>query len=154
VQLRLPREVADQLVDALERAGRREIGGILMAEHVSENVFRVKSLTIQRIGGTFATFMRAAKSIIRPLLEFFRETNHNYTRFNYIGEWHSHPSFAPRPSVKDHRTMLDMIEDPHLGALFVVLMIVKLNSEREFEGTVTAYQPGGIILLGDLVVKE
>ena len=125
-----------------------------MAEHVSENVFRVKSLTIQRIGGTFATFMRAAKSIIRPLIEFFRETNHNYTRFNYVGEWHSHPSFAPMPSVKDHRTMLEIIEDPHLGALFVVLMIVKLNSAREIEGTVTAYKPGGIILKGELIFED
>jgi [CysO sulfur-carrier protein]-S-L-cysteine hydrolase len=153
VQLLLPREVAGQLVDALERAGRREIGGILMAEHVSENIFRVKSLTIQRLGGTFATFLRAAKSIITPLLEFFHETNHNYTRFNYVGEWHSHPSFAPIPSVKDHRTMLEIIEDRHLGALFVVLMIAKLNSARELEGTVTAYKPGGIIFQADLVLE-
>ena len=153
MQLVLPHDLTQQLVDALGKAGRREIGGILMAEHVSENIFRVRSLTIQRRGGTFATFIRAARAIIGPLLEFFRATDHNYTRFNYIGEWHSHPSFAPVPSFQDHRTMNEIIEDRQLGALFVVLLIAKLNSARALESTVTVYKPDKLMFQGTIVFE-
>lgn len=46
MQLNLPREIRLQLETALRDAGRREIGGILMAEHIAENAFCVRSLTI------------------------------------------------------------------------------------------------------------
>lgn len=154
MQLLVPREVARQLVEALWSAGRREIGGILMAEHIAENTFRVRSLTIQRRGGSVSSFIRIVQAIIEPLRRFFRTTGHNYTRFNYIGEWHSHPSFVPLPSPKDHQTMHEIIEDPEVGALFVVLMIVKVTSERDLEGTVSVYQPGGIRFQGALVIEE
>lgn len=154
MELLLPLEVTERLVDALTKAGQREIGGILMAEHVAENIFRVRDLTIQRRGGSFATFMRAVQLVIGPLREFFRVTNHQYTRFNYIGEWHSHPSFAPVPSSTDHNTMYSIIESPEVGALFVILVIVKLNPARELEGSVTVYQPGGRRSRGELVMEE
>jgi hypothetical protein len=37
--------------------------------------------------------------------------------------------------------MHDMIADPKLGAHFVVLMIVKLDGTKQFQGSVTVYQP-------------
>jgi [CysO sulfur-carrier protein]-S-L-cysteine hydrolase len=153
VNLLLPLELQGRLVDALGKAGRREIGGILMAEHVAENVFRVMDLTIQRRGGSFATFVRAIQSVLGPLREFFRATHHDYARFNYIGEWHSHPSFAPVPSTTDHSTMHSIIENPDVGAFFVVLMIVKLGDTRGLEGGVTVYQPGGRRFQGHLVME-
>ena len=63
-----------------------------MGEHVGVDTFRVKDLTIQRKGGTFATFIRFIEEIIGPLRDFFSSTRHDYTRFNYLGEWHSHHS--------------------------------------------------------------
>jgi len=154
VKLLLPLEVTGRLVDALTKASPREIGGILMAEHIANNDFRVRDVTIQRRGGSFATFIRAVQSVLGPLREFFRVTNYNYTRFNYIGEWHSHPSFAPVPSSTDHNTMHSIIENPEVGAFFVVLVIVKLNAARELEGSVTVYQPGGRRFRGELVMEE
>jgi Prokaryotic homologs of the JAB domain len=64
---------------------------------------------------------------IRLKGEALRDEHHNFKRFNYLGEWHSHPSFLPEPSATDHKSMREMIEDPKLGANFVVLMVVKLN---------------------------
>jgi len=154
VKLLLPHDIAVRLISALQKAKQREIGGILMGEHLAENVFRVRKLTIQRRGGSFATFVRAVQSIIGPLQEFFRATNHNYTRFNYIGEWHSHPSFAPVPSVTDHSTMHSIVENPGVGAFFVVLVIVKLSSNQDLEGSLTIYQPGERRYCGQLAVEE
>jgi integrative and conjugative element protein (TIGR02256 family) len=153
MQLILPREIRQQLETALKEAGQREIGGILMAEHVGENTFRVQSLTIQRRGGSIATFLRIVEAFLVPLRKFFRQTDYNYTRFNYIGEWHSHPSFVPEPSKTDHQTMLSIINDPQVGAYFVVLLIVKLDEDEIFVGTVTVYQPNMREFKGKLVLE-
>ena len=76
-----------------------------MGEHVGPDVFRVQDITIEVSGGTFAAFMRLVADVLGPLRAFFDRTQHNYTKFNYLGEWHSHHSFALSPSGRDHRTM-------------------------------------------------
>ena len=153
MQLILPREIRQQLETVLREAGRREIGGILMAEHIAENAFCVRSLTVQRRGGSFAAFVRAVEAILGPLKNFFRQTDYNYTKFNYVGEWHSHPSFVPAPSRTDHQTMLSIINDPQVGAFFVVLLIVKLNENGGLVGTVTVYQPDAPAFRGKLILE-
>lgn len=127
MKLRLPPDMVHKISGALQDAGTREIGGILMGEHIGADIFRVRNITIQRHSGSFASFVRAIQDFVAPLRHFFRTTNHDYTRFNYLGEWHSHPSFEPVPSVTDRQTMHDLIQDDNVGANFVVLMIVKLG---------------------------
>lgn len=151
MRLLVPPEIAKQLTDALKQAGRREIGGILMGEHVGMDTFLVKELTVQRKRGTFASFIRIVEEIIAPLRTFFENTKHNYTRFNYLGEWHSHHSFSLSPSRQDHEAMNSIVSDPDLGARFIVLLLIKLNESGHLESTVTVYQPnnapfGGIVL--------
>ena len=141
MQLLIPPEISTQLVDALLQVGKREIGGILMGEHVGPDTFRVKVITIQRKGGTFAAFVRIVSEILAPLRAYFDSTKHDYTRFNYMGEWHSHHSFTLSPSGTDHNTMLEMVDDSQLGARFVVLLLVKLNSNGQLESNITVYQP-------------
>jgi hypothetical protein len=149
--LLLPRDVVRRLIQALNSAGSREIGGVLMGEHVADDVFRVRDLTIQKTGGGLATFLRSLVYVINPLYQFFRSTNNDFTRFNYLGEWHSHPSFTPDPSPRDHKTMRDIVEDPEVGAYFVVLLVVKLFRAGELDGSVTVYRPGLGEFKGNLV---
>jgi len=137
----VPRDVSKRLESALRSAGRREVGGVLMGEHVSEGVFRVKDLTVQR-RGTLASFVREVGVALTPLRRFFRETGHDYVRFNYLGEWHSHPSFTPEPSHRDSESMWRIVDDPAVGANFAVLLIVRLGSKGKLEGSVMAYLPG------------
>src|SRR5437879_6060944 len=141
MQLLVPPEIASKLVEALTQAGRREIGGILMGEHVGLDVFRVKELTIQRKGGTFAAFVRIVAEILAPLRAFFDATKHDYARFNYLGEWHSHHSFELSPSGRDHMAMYEIVMDPQVGARFVVLLLIKLSDREQLDGGVTVYQP-------------
>jgi [CysO sulfur-carrier protein]-S-L-cysteine hydrolase len=154
MQILLPPDIIERLIHALEQADTREIGGILMGEHIAENVFRVKDLTVQQHSGSFVTFVRMLQDIIAPLRHFFQATNHNYSRFNYLGEWHSHPSFVPEPSSRDRQTMRDLIEDPAVGAHFVVLMIVKLTQAGQLDGSVTVFQPAGLEARGELVLER
>ena len=125
-----------------------------MGEHVGPDTFRVKEITIQRKGGTFAAFIRIVEEILAPLRAFFDTTKHDYTRFNYLGEWHSHHSFALAPSGRDHMTMHDIVMDPQLGARFVVLLLVKLDDHGQLEGGVTVYQPNRTSFEGSIIQES
>lgn len=138
----LPSEQHELLLAALRKAGRREVGGILMGEHVGINLFVVREITVHR-RGAFASFIRRIEDAIGGLRAFFRKTGHNYAQFNYIGEWHSHPSFEPYPSRTDDLSMLEIVQDETVGANFVVLLIIKLGPEGGLVSTVHTYLPDG-----------
>lgn len=140
--LRLPEAHRSALVAALNEAGEREIGGILMGEHVGFDDFRVASLTIQKRGGSIARFVRMIEQAISALTRFFHETGRDYTRFNYLGEWHSHPSFVPSPSPQDDASMMKILLDEKVGANFVVLMVAKMV-RNDFVATATLYTRSG-----------
>jgi [CysO sulfur-carrier protein]-S-L-cysteine hydrolase len=154
MQLLIPPDISQQLMDALQQAGQREIGGILMGAHVGPDIFRVKEITIQRKGGTFAAFIRMVEEILAPLLAFFDSTKHDYTKFNYLGEWHSHHSFALAPSVRDHTTMHDLVMDPQFGAHFVLLLLIKPDHHGQLEGSVTVYQPNKPPFTGSIIQER
>ena len=153
ITLVAPPHITDKLTTALTRAGRREVGGVLMAEHVGPNEFHLAELSIQR-RGSVTHFVRKLGTALRKINKFFRRTNKHYARFNYIGEWHSHPSFAPEPSVTDHKSMLEIITDPAVGANFVVLLIVKLDDTGAIVGTAHSYLPSGLVHQSNVVFRN
>ncbi|MFB8832030.1 Mov34/MPN/PAD-1 family protein [Azotobacter sp. CWF10] len=151
----VPPEVQRILRKALKAAGSDECGGVLMGEHLGPGHFVVRQLTVQG-GGRFASFIRETRSALRALSSFFRQFGHDYARFNYLGEWHSHPNFSVHPSMTDHQSMLDIVMDARVGANFVVLLIFKLSRQGNLEGSAHTYLPDGsfapstLILEGDL----
>lgn len=148
----LPSNIAATLRGAMKEAGTQEIGGILMGEHVGEAEFVVREVTVQKEGGSFAFFVRAIRLILGPLERFFRRTGHDYRRFNYLGEWHSHPSFECEPSSQDTQTMRELVEDPEVGANFAVLLIVRIDG-GQLVGSVTGFLRGGTQERGELVLE-
>jgi [CysO sulfur-carrier protein]-S-L-cysteine hydrolase len=58
MQLLLPSRLIQRLQSELKRAGNREIGGLLMGEHVRDEVFRIVDISVQRSGGDRACFIR------------------------------------------------------------------------------------------------
>jgi hypothetical protein len=130
---RLRREVRGRL---------REIGGVLVGEHVAADVFRVVDMSVQVRGGTVAHFVRDPQHHKAFLADFFCRTGHNYQRFNYIGEWHSHPAFKPLPSGPDFATMLDLVKDPNVGVNFAILIIVRLLFWSRLELSATLFRAG------------
>lgn len=151
MEIRLPETVARRLVDALKRAGVREVGGVLMGEHVEGEVFRVVQVTSEQ-PGTVATFVRTIWGAVTSLRRYFARTGHQYTRFNYLGEWHSHPSFRLDPSERDSETMWGIVEDPEVGANFAVLLIIRLQGSH-LEGQAFVYLPGKAMRPASLVME-
>lgn len=126
MQILMPLEVAKRLAYELKRAGRREIGGLLLGEHIGGETFKIVEITVQTECGTSSHFERDPELHKQQLNAFFERTADDCSRFNYFGEWHSHPSFAPVPSTKDLESMEAILIDPSVGVNFLVLLIVRL----------------------------
>jgi [CysO sulfur-carrier protein]-S-L-cysteine hydrolase len=125
MKLLLPDVIENQMKCELRVAGRREIGGVLLGELVRRGVFRVAEITVQRTGGTSSTFVRIPHLHAGAIKAFFERTGHRYERFNYLDEWHSHPSYPTRPSGRDVRAMEEVLRNPVMAVNFAVLSIVK-----------------------------
>ncbi len=122
----VPNGISSILTQELRFAGSREVGGLLIGEDMGNAVFRVSRVTVQRYGGTNCSFVRSMAHS-QALERVFRRTSHDFTRHNYLGEWHSHPGCDLQPSEQDCDAMWDIVEDREVGANFAVLLIVKLK---------------------------
>lgn len=127
MQIVLPSSVRKKICRELSLSGRRETGGLLLAEQLDdEGRFRVVDVTVDPRGGENAFFERRPELHTQALEAFFEKNGNNFGRFNYLGEWHSHPSFPVTPSTTDISTMQEMVEGA--GNIdFSVLMIVRLR---------------------------
>ncbi|MCA9902742.1 MAG: Mov34/MPN/PAD-1 family protein [Anaerolineae bacterium] len=150
ITILVPQKIREQLCAVLQAAGDNEIGGVLMGEHVEDNTFRVVEISVQSQRGTRSYFLRQLREAIFHLAGFFQRTNHNYRRFNYLGEWHSHPRFFLRPSATDKETMWDLVQDKQVGANFAVLLIVRLTNGT-LDAAATVYLPDYRSMQAELV---
>jgi proteasome lid subunit RPN8/RPN11 len=143
MKLLLPLRIIKRLKRKL-RGRLREVGGIIVGEHVGTDTFRIVDVSFQKRGGTIAHFVRDPAHHKAFLDEFFGSTGKDYTRFNYLGEWHSHPAFEPLPSGEDFATMYDLVDDSSVGVNFAILIIARLKSWRMLELSATLFRAGYI----------
>lgn len=141
MKLLLPDAIESQMRRELRAAGLREIGGVLLGELVGPGLFRIAEITVQRTGGTSSTFVRIPRLHAEAIERFFERTGHQYERFNYLGEWHSHPSYPTRPSGSDLRAMEEILSNPAMAVNFAVLSIVKMPPGSSFEISSYAFVP-------------
>jgi [CysO sulfur-carrier protein]-S-L-cysteine hydrolase len=134
MRLRLPNDQLTLLRDALRRGGTKEIGGQIFGEQLAPSDFLASELTFQKRPGTFARFVVDLLQAARDAVRFFDRSKHHYHRFNYIGGWHSHPSFAVRPSDVDVTAMRRLVSDPSFEGRFAVLMITRLDGDHLTSG--------------------
>lgn len=132
-------EVKAQLLQALHKAGCREIGGVLMGEQLEPGHFRIVDLTIDQETGGRAHFVRSPEAHSEALDAFFHRTGNSYDRFNYLGEWHSHPAFPVEPSLQDAGSMIELVHAER-GIDFAVLLIVKLESQESLACSCTLFR--------------
>lgn len=132
MQLQLPTDVLRRMRRHLFMSGSREIGGILMGEEIGDQMFQIVDFSVDTSRGTRAQFVRDADHHDEALSTFFERTGDEYSRFNYLGEWHSHPSFSVNPSLQDVHAMQDLV-DGSGGVDFAVLFISRLRWYWRFE---------------------
>ena len=134
-------EIEPRVRAALRKAGPREIGGMLMAEQLGPGHFRIVDFSLDAFSGSHTRFRRDPKTHQNVLDEFFQRTGCDYQRFNYFGEWHSHPSFSVHPSLEDIETMTDIVESG-MAITFAVLLIVRLRWRLWVDCSLTVFARG------------
>ena len=124
----------------LGAAGTNEIGGVLAAEQVAEGKFLVLDLSVQR-NGTTSHFNRDPIQHAEFIRRFHERMGNRPEQFNYLGEWHSHPSYPAVPSSEDFRQMQKLVEDKEQVSMFLALLVVKLDSRGTLRGSTYAFRP-------------
>lgn len=138
MKIELTDDVKRRLKGHLRRAGRREIGGVLMAEQIAVDHFIIIDFSVDDQTGGLAHFVRSPEYHQKALADFFTRTGGDYARFNYLGEWHSHPSFTVRPSGEDERSMMSLVHGDR-GITFAALFIVRLRCFSYLEYSITMF---------------
>lgn len=127
---------------ALRQAGPREIGGMLFSEQLAVGHFLVVDFSVDMTSGGHASFQRDPRLHEEALTSFYEKTGKDFQRFNYLGEWHSHPSFSTLPSYEDAMTMTRMVEDSSSNIVFAVLLILRLRFWSRLEKSIMVFSRG------------
>ena len=135
-------EIESRLRRALREAGQREIGGMLFAEQLAPAYFRLIDFSIDTSSGSPTHFRRDQRAHRKALNEFFEKTGRNFGRFNYLGEWHSHPLFSVTPSGDDVETMQSLVDNRTSEISFALLLIVRLRFWFWMDGSLTTFVRG------------
>lgn len=130
-----------RLADEMGRAGSREIGGVLVGEHLGGERFALLDFSVQRRGGGRAHFRRDPAEAAAFVDACIASRGGDPVRVNYLGEWHSHPGCAAVPSSVDVAQMREIVDDPDQPALFSVLLVVGLVG-RTLQMSLTLFRPG------------
>jgi len=143
-----------RMIRDLQQAGNREIGGVLFAEQLSEGEFLILEATRQRFGGNATTFRRRVIKARKEVRALHKSYGGIPERYNYLGEWHSHPAAAVHPSARDADTMWRLLEDADGTVNFLVLLIARLRDQTNLELSATAYLASGHSLNCDLELQS
>lgn len=141
MKLQINQTLLCRLTSELAKAGDVEIGGMLFAEHLGGADFRLHDFSVQHDGGDHACFTRDPAMHAEHIARFHDETDNDYTRFNYLGEWHSHPSFSVAPSFRDVKQMQKIASDPQFVLFQAVLLIARLAG-TQLEIAAMCFQKG------------
>lgn len=141
VELVLPVAIVQRMKVNLNRAKEREIGGVLMARQITPGKFEVVDFSADEVTGDREYFVRDPVLHDRVLNEFFERTGRDYSNYNYIGEWHSHPNLPVAPSVTDLTSMEDLVNGER-DIPFAALLVVRSDDPSEFSATATFHQRG------------
>lgn len=139
MKVEIPKLLRERMRKALSRARRHEIGGILMAEQIEAGHFRLVDFTIDEATGGAAHFVRSVEHHQSALSGFYERTSSEYGRFNYLGEWHSHPNHLPIPSSTDIASMQALVRVER-DIAFAMLLIVRSAWWRRMLISATLFQ--------------
>ncbi len=152
LSLTIPRSQLAKMQGCLKKGGIREIGGWLVAEQIAPGDFALVGFTVDLEVGTRDRFDSLPGLHTEQLDEILAENGKREGRVDYLGEWHSHPTFPPVPSETDMAAMTNMVE--RSGPSFAALVIVRLLNMASIEATITTFRRGLPPEPGRLIVEN
>lgn len=152
LSLMIPRSQLEKMQTFLKAGGIREIGGWLVAEQIAPGDFELVGFTVDLEVGTRNRFASLPGLHSEQLDQLLKENSHRSGQVDYLGEWHSHPTFPPTPSTIDLAAMTNMVENS--GPSFAALVIVRLRDTASIEATITMFQRGQSPANGRLIIEN
>jgi hypothetical protein len=142
MRIELAHDIDGRIRRELRKAARQEIGGMLFAEQIAPGHFKIVDFSVDHYSGSHTKFRRDPQVHIQAMQSFFERTGADFSRFNYLGEWHSHPLFPVRPSFEDMQTMTDLVQNSTAGISFALLLIVRLRYLVWLDYSMTSFARG------------
>jgi proteasome lid subunit RPN8/RPN11 len=152
LSLTIPRSQLAKMQVFLKHGGIREIGGWLVAEQIAPGDFYLVGFTVDLEVGTRDRFDCFPGPHAEQLDKILMKTANLKGRVDYLGEWHSHPTFPPSPSEMDLAAMTNMVENS--GPSFAALVIVRLVESSSILATMTTFQRGELPATGRLIIAD
>lgn len=152
LSLTVPRSQLAKLQIHLKQGGNREIGGWLVAEQTAPGKFELVGFTVDLEAGTRDRFDSLPEPHSQQMDRILLENSGRAGRVDYLGEWHSHPTFPPIPSEIDVASMTDMVENSRPS--FAALVIVRLMGNASIQATITTFQRGQLPETGQLIIAN
>lgn len=143
VEVEFTPETIKKLSQFKQLRGCKEAGGFLFTSDLYNDPILVEDISIsspkdKRTLTRFIPNKEAAQETINDMFD---------RGFHYIGDWHTHPQYIPKPSWTDIRTIKDVFKKSKHG-LSYILMLVLSNSEN-FENSFLGLTDGKIIIETD-----
>ena len=125
MEIIIPKKISLKLKKQISKYSPLETKGALFAEDLGNDTFRIDEVYLEPKPGT-TTFV---KLFINQEYVSFQKNYHklrknNFSKFNFIGDWHSHPLFECFPSSYDIREVEEDIKKSN--AIFLVQLILKV----------------------------
>ncbi len=95
-----------------------------MAQQIEPGHFELAEFSVDNQTGSAAHFVRSVDVHREALSAFFARTGSDFERFNYLGEWHSHPNHVPIPSSEDITSMTNLVNGER-DIPFAILLVVR-----------------------------
>lgn len=152
LSLMIPRPQMSKMQVCLKQGGIREIGGWLAAEQIAPGDFKLIGFTVDLEVGTRDRFDSLPGPHTEQLDQILMANVNRAGRVDYLGEWHSHPTFPPFPSEMDLAAMTNMVENS--GPSFAALVIVRLVDPSSIQATITTFQRGQPPANGRLIIES
>ena len=125
----VPKEIAIKIFEAVKKEGLCEIKGSLYAQFISENQYKIEDVFISKNKGThFFSNLIINHAYHKFEKQYFKKHNYDYVNHNYIGDWHSHPSFECKPSSYDEKEIKTELLSSN--AHFLIQLIVKVIDDE------------------------
>jgi proteasome lid subunit RPN8/RPN11 len=129
LEIIIPKKISLILIKQISKHSPLETKGALFAEDLGNDTFKIDGVYLEPKPGT-TTFV---KLYINQEYVSFQKNYHkfrknNFSKYNYIGDWHSHPLFECLPSSYDVSEVEEDIKKSN--AIFLVQLILKVLKGR------------------------
>ncbi len=125
----IPQKITKIIYNQVKKHSPNETKGALFARRINDELFEIDAVYLEKKIGSFAFVVLENNSKYKEFQKKYNKTHHfDFKNHNYIGDWHSHPSFELIPSGYDIKEVQNDLEKSN--ANFLIQIIVKVSNDR------------------------